>query len=161
MHAKFWIVSDFPTVLKQDEQNRPHSLTGPFCRWSDGWSLYAIRGVGVPAAWVERPAELNPETVLSWPNIEQRRIAAEIVGWSKVLDHCKARIIDENANPQIGTLLEADLPDAPGERFLKVLCGTKRVFVLPVPKTCTTALAANAWTYNVTEAQLLEMEKRT
>jgi hypothetical protein len=82
MHEEFCIVSDRPEILKVDDENRPHSEDGPSHRWRDGWSLYYWHGVAIPGAWVTG----NPPTAndaLTWPNIEQRRAACEIVGWAK------------------------------------------------------------------------------
>jgi hypothetical protein len=107
----------------------------------------------VPAAWIEQRATLDPITALTWPNIEQRRAAAEIVGWAKVIDRLKPKIIDVDADPEIGVLLEVDIPDAGKARFLKVLCGTKREFVLPVPVEMKTARQSNAWTFGLDEKQ--------
>lgn len=154
------IICDRPSAVSL-ETERLHSLTGPAVSFRDGWKAYAVRGVFVPPAWIEERDKIPVEAALTWPNIEQRRIAAELIGWARVLEKLSAIVIDENPNPQIGTLLQADLPDSPGERFLKVKCGTGRDFVIPIPREITTALAANAWTYNVTEEQLLKMEVRT
>ncbi len=63
--------------------------------------------------------------------------------------------------PLIGELIEVTLPGADKERFLRVLCATGRRFALPVPKSCKTALAANAWTYDVEVDVLKLMETRT
>jgi len=140
---------------------RLHSFTGPAVRFRDGFAAYAVRGVVVPPAWLEERDKLAPEVALTWSNIEQRRIAAELIGWDKILPRLNAVVIDKNPNPQIGTLLQADLPNSPGERFLQVQCGTGRTFVLPVPRAMLTALAANAWTYNVPEEYILKLEART
>ena len=155
------IVSERPEGVLLDDRERLHSLSGPVVRFRDGWSAYAVRGTTVPRAWIEDRASLAPETALTWPNVEQRRVAAELVGWERVLDGLDAVTVDAHPNPQIGTLLRADLPDMPGALFLRVRCGTGRTFVLPVPREMTTALQANAWTYNVTEEQLLKLEVRT
>lgn len=154
------IVSERPAELRI-EDDRLHSLTAPAVKFRDGWSAYAVRGVIVPREWVEHRDAIPVEVALTWPNIEQRRIAAEIVGWAKVIEKLGATVVDENANPQIGTLLRVNLPDVLGALFLKVECGTKRTFCLPVPSTMRTALEANAWTYDVTGDQLLKLEVRT
>lgn len=151
MHSEFCIVSDRPRILKVDEQNRPHCEDGPFCQWSDGFSLYSWHGTRVPKNWIEKRKELDPSIALTHSNIEQRRAAAEIVGWKRVIEHVDAKVVNTDKDPQIGILLEANLPDAPKSKFLKVLCGTGREFVLPVPQDMKTALQANAWTYGLTE----------
>ena len=72
-----------------------------------------------------------------------------MVKWVNILKELDAKVIDEDGDPEIGTLLEADIPDSGKERFLQVRCGTGRDFVLPVPKTMRTAIEANAWTYGL------------
>ncbi len=147
VHDKFCIISDFPEILKVDDENRPHCETGPSHRWRDGWALYHWHGVSIPAEWIEDKQNLTARTALTWPNIEQRRAACEIIGWDRILSELKARIIDEDDDPQVGTLVEVSLPDAGKERFLRVVCGTGRKFALPVPKEMKTAIQAQAWTY--------------
>ena len=161
VHEKFCIISDRPRVLKVDPQNRPHCEDGPFCAWSDGCELYSWHGTRVPADWIVNRKTLDPKIALTHENVELRRAAAEIVGWAKVLECVSARVVDEDKDPEIGVLLEADIPDSPGARFLKVRCGTGRTFVLPVPGEMKTALDANSWTYGIDAKELLELEART
>lgn len=142
-------------------QVRLHNLNGPAVEFRDGWGAYAVRGVSVPREWVTARETLSPEIALTHPNIEQRRIAAELIGWARILEQLKTEVVDENPNPQIGTLLRVDLPDAPGALFLRVQCGTGRTFCLPVARGLETALAANAWTYGVPEEYISGLEART
>ncbi len=162
MHPEFCFVSDFPEVLRVDEQSRSHCETGPSHRWRDGWSLYHWHGVEVPGEWIEDKASLTPEIALRWENIEQRRAACEILGWTKMLAALKAKTIDKDDDPEIGELIEAAIPDSGEERFLRVLCGTKREFVLPVPREMKTALQANAWTFGFDDmSSFIKPEIRT
>ena len=156
MAPDFWIVSELPEHVMRDPENRPHAEKGPAIKWRDGWALYYWHGVKVPAAWIEHPEALDAQTALNWPNVEQRRAAAEIIGWGRVLSALSARVIDTDQDPQIGELLEADLPDAPKQKFLRVKCGTGRNFCLPVAPHLKTALAANAWTFSFEEASEIE-----
>ena len=148
MHDEFCMVCDFPEILTKDAENRPHGEKGPSHRWRDGWSLYHWHGVVIPGAWVMGKPPTAHEA-LNWPNIEQRRAACEIVGWSEIMAQLKPKVIDADGDEEIGTLLEVDLPDSGRERFLKVRCGTQREFCLPVPKEMKTAIQANAWTYGL------------
>jgi hypothetical protein len=91
----------------------------------------------------------SAKEALHWANVEQRRAACEILGWQHILAELDAKVIDKDADAQIGTLLEVNLPDSGPERFLSVRCGTGRQFALPVPREVDTALAANAWTYGL------------
>jgi hypothetical protein len=149
MHEKFCIVADFPETLKIDDQNRPHCQDGPSHRWRDGWSLYRWHGVDVPANWILDKNSLTAKEAITWVNIEQRRAACEILGWAKILEELDAKVIDEDDDPEIGTLLEVSLPDTGKERFLKVKCGTGRTFALPVPPDTDTAMKAQAWSFGI------------
>ena len=85
LHDEFCIVSDFPEIILKDQQNRPHSQTGPSHRWRDGWTLYHWHGTRVPAKWIEDKTSLTPTIALSQTNLELRRAACEILGWTNVI----------------------------------------------------------------------------
>ena len=118
-------------------------------------------GTRIPREWIANKDALDPKTALTWPNIEQRRAAAEILGWKRILSELKPRSVDKHADPEIGELLEVDLPDSPKSKFLKVRCATGRDFVLPVPAEMKTAVQAQAWTYDDEENAILSREART
>lgn len=149
VHEDFCIISDRPEVLTMDDEHRPHAEHGPFCRWRDGTALYSWHGVRVPGKWIEDRATLTAAEALSEENLEVRRAACEIIGWDRILSDLNATTIDRDEDPQIGELVEVDLPDSGRERFLRVVCGTGRRFAIPVPPTVQTALEANAWTYGL------------
>jgi hypothetical protein len=128
--------------------------------YPDGWSIYAWHGVRVPREWIEDKS-ITAEQALKQDNVELRRVACEIVGWDRILNDLDIKIINVDPDPQIGTLVEVNLPDAPRERFLRVLCGTGRTFVIPVPNHVQTALEANAWTYDIPTDLLKQKEHRT
>lgn len=161
MHDEFCLVSDFPEVLKTDDQNLPHCEDGPSHRWRDGWSLYHWHGVAIPQEWIENKACLTAQIALTWVNVEQRRAACEILGWERVLVELDAKTIDMDDDPMIGELVEVTLPDIGREKFLRVTCATGRRFALPVPPDMETALGANAWTYGVDTQVLRALEVRT
>jgi hypothetical protein len=149
MHEEFCIVSDFPVHIKIDERNLPHCEDGPSHLWRDGWSIYNWHGVRVPGEWIEDRKSLTAKTALTWENMEQRRAACEIVGWDNIIEQLDARTIDKDEDDQIGELLSVDIPDIGRENFLRVRCGTGRMFALPVPPDVKTAHEANAWTYGL------------
>jgi hypothetical protein len=147
-HQNVLVISDRPKSIKRDNNGRLHNEAGPSMEYRDGWSLYHWHGVAIPKEWVTDKKPTAKEA-LTWKNIEQRRAACEIVGWNNVLSELNAKVIDADGDPEIGTLLEADIPDSGKERFLQVICGTKRQFVLPVPRDMKTAIEANAWTFGL------------
>lgn len=145
MHDEFCMVSDFPVYIKTDDQNRAHCEDGPSHLWRDGWCFYSWHGVQVPAEWIEDKSSLSASVALSQENMEQRRAACEIVGWSNILDELDAQTIDKHSNPMVGELLSVNIPDIGRERFLRVRCGTGRDFALPVPPDMDTAENAQRW----------------
>ena len=129
--------------------------------YSDGWGVSAWHGTRVPHEWIADRGSLTAKTALAWGNIEQRRAACEIIGWSKILRELDAKTIDADGDPEIGELIEVDLPDSGRERFLRVLCGTGREFALPVPPNVTTAIDAQAWTWGLDAKSFVRPEIRT
>ena len=142
------IFQDRHSILRRDDQHRLHSEDGPAVAYLDGYSLFFWHGTAVPEHWITHKSNLSPEEVLKIENVEQRRAGCEIIGWDRILQELHAIEIDVNPNPQIGTLLEVDLPDAGKERFLRVKCGTGRMFALPVPPEMRSALEAQQWMWN-------------
>ena len=147
-HENVLALSDRPKEIHRDAEGRFHNDKGSSVLYRDGWGLYYWHGVAIPHEWVTGSPPSAAEA-LTWENMEQRRAACEIIGWKRILEELDAKVIDEDDDPEIGTLLEADIPVPGRVRFLKVRCGTGREFVLPVPPHLETALQANAWTWDV------------
>ena len=160
-YPKIAFVSDRPTKLSFDENRLLHCENGPAIEFPDGWSVYAWRGIRVPDEWIKSPKSLTPEIALNHENIEQRRAACEIIGWDNILTELNAEIIDADPEPEIGELVEVEIPDIGREKFLRVTCGTGRRFALPVPPEMNTALEANSWTYGVDPSICKTLEFRT
>ncbi len=118
-------------------------------RFRDGWGLHAWRGMRVPAHWIEQRDTLSAADVFKEPNAELRRTGCEILGWDRVLSGIDAKLIDDDGDPQIGTLYEGQIPGAVRCGFLKVECGTKRTFVIPTPAGMRSAIEAQAWIANM------------
>ena len=150
-----------PEVIKMDDENRLHCENGPAIRYRDGYSVYAWHGTRIPADWIEKKETLTAKIALTWENIEQRRAAAEILGWTTILEELDCKIIDEDGDPEIGTLIEADIPDIGKERFLKVKCGTGRYFCLPVPPDTKTAIEGQSWSWGLDVSEFKIPEVRT
>ena len=160
-HQNICWVSERHCLVARDDRGRLHSLTGPALLYPDGWGVYAVHGTRIPETWITDPKSLTAKVALTWPNIEQRRAACEILGWEKVLSELKGNTIDKDEDPMIGELVEVTIPDVGKEKFLRVLCGTGRKFALPVPPNMKTALEANSWTYGVDTQVLKALEART
>jgi hypothetical protein len=71
-----WVVERH-NILARDDHNRLHCETGPACAYPDGWEIYAVHGVRVPAYVIERPHEISVERIDGEGNAEVRRIMIE------------------------------------------------------------------------------------
>jgi hypothetical protein len=78
------LCSERPQQIGLDAARRVHSERGPSLRFRDGSKFYAWHGVVVPLDWIEQRDTLDPSIALAWPNIQQRRAAAEIIGGENV-----------------------------------------------------------------------------
>lgn len=150
-----------PEIIKFDAEKRLHSEDGPAIGYRDGYSLYSWHGTRIPSEWITNKSALTAKIAITWENIEQRRCACEILGWAKILKELDSKIIDEDVDPEIGTLLEVTIPGVGKEKFLRVLCGTKREFALPVPPEMSNALEAQAWTWGMNKNEFVIPEIRT
>jgi hypothetical protein len=153
------VIEDRPTRITFDYRNLLHREDGPAIEYRDGFSVYAWHGHRVPKKWIEEGIE--PTEALQLVNVEDRRVACEIIGWDTILKKLKTKIINKGRTPEIGELLEVTIPDVGKEKFLRVRCGTGRSFAIPVPKHMKSALEANAWTYGVNRDTLKNLEVRT
>ena len=156
------IVTDRPMALGLDAEGRLHSASGPALQYRDGWGITAWHGTRIPDEWIGEKSTLTAKTALTWRNIEQRRSAIEILGWSTILRELDAKTIDADADPEIGTLVEVTLPDLPRPaRFLRIRCGTGREFAIGVQPDCKTALEAQAWIRGIPPVEFTKPEVRT
>ena len=160
-HENVLAISDRPEIIRRDDAGRLHSESSPSIAYRDGWALWHWHGIAVPEAWVVDKAALTPEVALGQDNLELRRAACEIVGWDRILTELGGSTIDRDIDPEIGELVEVNLPGSGKEKFLRVLCGTGRRFAIPVPREMRTALEANAWTYDLPIDLLKQKEVRT
>ena len=161
MYEDLVVFQHRPTQILMDDQERLHCDHGPAILYRDGFAVYAWHGVRIPAEWIEDKSSITPHMALTWENIEQRRAACEILGWNNILNVLDAKVIDEDADPMIGVLVEVDIPEIGREKFLRVMCGTGREFALPVPPEMKTALESNAWTSGMDTNEFVIPEVRT
>jgi hypothetical protein len=141
MHAEFCIVSDRPERLLVDARNRPHCDDGPFCRWRDGFELYAIHGVRVPAWVVLHPERITVDSIKNESDAEVRRVMRERYGDGRYLTETGAKVIDADfEGARKGAAPRVLLEDNERRRFLVGTDGSSgRVYYMECPadtKTC-------------------------
>ena len=153
------ILTDRPDTLRRDPQGRLHCTTGPALRYRDGWGVYAVHGVRVPADLIEDGWDV--QRVLSEDNAEVRRAAIELTGWDRFMHAAGMRLVASAPDPgnHPHTLELYDLPDNLRDMYDDeariLLCtngsaepdGTRRRYGLPVPATHDDPVAAAADLY--------------
>ena len=159
MHEKFVVISDFPEILTVDADNRPHNAEGPFCRWRDGFALYAWHGVRVPGWIIEHPERITPELIDAEENAEVRRVMTERYGLLRYLDETGAEVVDtcddEAGQPMRLLRWTTDDDDGSPALYLHVKNstadpdGSRREYVLRVDPGCKTAMEARNWTFGL------------
>ncbi len=157
LHDNIAIVVNYPIAYRTDREGRFHGETELAVEYVDGMGEACWHGQIIPHEWITRglPAAAD---ALEIPNMELRRCAFEMIGWDNIINELGYDTIDTNIDPQIGILIDVMMPQrtvsfrglgSRKSRFLRVQCGTGRWFALQVPRTCSTALEANAWTYGI------------
>ena len=151
-------ISERHDALHLDEAGLLHCGTGPALSYPDGFCVYEWHGISYPSKWAfNKPSAAQ---VLSWNNLEQRRVVCDMIGWPSILEQLNAVTISKDKNPEIGELMQAEIPGVGFEKFLRVTCSTGRKFVLTVPPEMKTARQANAWTWGL-EPEQYKPEVRT
>ena len=160
VHPRFAIVSDFPTRIGRDEQNRAHCSDGPQIAWADGWEAHYWHGVKVPKRLIEDPESYTTEEIREIRNSEVSRALAERMGWGKFVEKLGARVIDSceiEADGEDGQhctlsyeLLESERFADAQPRWLRMQSpmlndGTQPSYLEPVDPGLATAAAARTW----------------
>jgi hypothetical protein len=86
---------------------------------------------------------------------------SEILGWHNIINSMSARIIDADDDPQIGRLVEIDLPDHGPQKFIHARCGTGREIAVMADARATTILEAQAASYGLSASDFIIPEIRT
>lgn len=159
MNAGWWwcfegvaFICERHDVCKLDENNQIHNDTGPAIHWPDGFSIYAVHGVVVPALVIEHPEQITVDMIDKEGNEEVRRIMTERYGVGRYLTDIGAEVIHMDM-----VKVNQDDPDTLAmprvlyrdKREQQWLCGTdgstKRVYYMsvdPQAKTCGEAHAS-------------------
>ncbi len=113
MQEQCVVVSDFPTILSFDAENRSHGENGPSVAWSDGSALYHHHGVRVPSWIKENPEQITAHDILTQQNAEIRRSMLEIMTPANFVAQADAKVVDTDADMygRPRRLLRVDLPD--------------------------------------------------
>ena len=160
LHPAFWIVSERPSAVHRDERQRLHRERAPAIAWRDGWGLYYLRGIAVPARVAG--GDVTTDEIRDVGNTELRRVLVEIYDRSEPGRYLRDagaieidRDVDALGHPR--RLLQLD-DDGDDEPYVAIevtnatpeLDGSHEQYVLRVPPGTTTCRAAIAWTFGMT-----------
>ena len=178
MYPDFAMVVDRPTQLHTEQiaptgwgSHRLHCETGPAVAWADGTAVYAWHGTRVPADLIEGDG-WDYGRIMTEPNSEIRRCAAERMTWPRFVAAAGLELVDECPDPANAphTLRLYDLPEAIYDTPVRLLLmtngspdrsGELREYGETVPATCKTALAAAAWQYGWPVEAYQQLARRT
>jgi hypothetical protein len=164
------IISRLPTKVVKDEAGRLHSLTEPAVQWADHLDNHFIHGVAfAPELWESVAKKtITAKDAISLPNVEQRTVACQTIGYDTVVAELGARTVDRQTRPTPDgkalhyQLLEIKLNDDLDRpaKFLKVECpSTGKETLLRVHPGIREVRTALAWTFGMkAEDYVLDVE---
>lgn len=137
------VLTERPSKINLDSQNRLHSFTEKALEYPSGWGLYVVHGVQVPEKVVMNPAAITAQEILTESNAEVRRIMLDIFGRARLLAEANAEVLhedtDKSGHPR--QLLKLVLPDDEDIIAISVLNSTlepdgsrKPYFLFPHPE---------------------------
>ena len=153
-HEHICWVSERHNFLNRDERGRLHSLTGPAVAYPDGWAIYAVHGVRVPADIIEHPETVTVERIGKEANVEVRRVMIGQMGYERYILESGAQVVHSD---KYGTLYRKELPNDEPLVCVHVLNstpesdGSTKRYVLRVPPTIQRAKEGVAWTFGMKE----------
>jgi hypothetical protein len=158
-----WLV-ERPNLLRGDVGQRLHSARGPALRYPDGWSVWAWRGVEVPAWIIEQPEKITLASIDAETNVQVRRCMIEIMTPQRYVALGGAARVAED---ETGILWRKMWLASDVWAAVEVINatpepdGTHRHFFLQVPANMRTAREAVAWTYGLKAKAYARLVVRT
>jgi hypothetical protein len=141
-------------TMRLDERRRLHDWDGnPAVRWPDSTGLWFWRGVLMTEGAGRRPDRITGRRILSWANVERRRVAVERMGLEAFLRSVEADAVQQDDYGRLWrTAASID-----GEPYVAVEVvnstaepdGSYRRYFLRVPPQIRSARAAVAWTFGI------------
>lgn len=163
-HRHICWISEPPQILKTDERGRLHSASGPALLYRDGLTIYAWKGIEVPARVIERPEQITTTDIDRAVDIHVRRCMIERMTPERFIESGMPFRISED---DTGILWEKRWPDGDAWAAIEVVNGTpepdgtRKRYFLQVPPNMLTARSAVAWTYGLTSRQYRGLRVRT
>lgn len=163
-HARVCWLAERHHVLKSDTAERLHSAEGPALAYRDGLSIYAWKGVQVPAIMIDQPQRITARTIDRELDPVIRRCMIDILSPARYIATGSPVRINQD---ETGTLWRKLWWGFDAWAAVEVVNGTPepdgtyKRYYLQVPPTVRTAREAVAWTYGLTEHQYAQLKLRT
>lgn len=179
-HTRFVVIAERPSALRlerfrlhaeqpPDGARRLHRTDGPAAEWPDGYRVYAVHGIGVPAGLVENGGDVR--ALHRHPNSEVRRAAIDLIGWADYVHRAGWRLVATAPDPG-NPPHELALYEDPRRRLrdVRVLMmtngspdrsGALRRHAETVPDTIDDPVAAAAWQYGCPVDVYRQLGRRT
>jgi len=137
------VVTDRPTAIHLDDQNRLHCTDGPALAYEDGFGIYIVNGVEVPQDIVEDRSSITTDRILNERNAEVRRIMMELKGEENFIKEIGGDPFQED---DFGKLWRVGMGEDEPLVMCEVVCpSTGRKYFLRVPPNIMTCQAGLAW----------------
>ena len=94
-HENICWVSERHNILERDDRGRVHNLSGPACAYPDGWAIYAVHGVRVPADIIEDRSTITVARIEAETNAEVRRVMIDLYDPKRYLADSGAVVVQE------------------------------------------------------------------
>jgi len=120
-HEKICWISERHTVVSKDDAGQLHNESGPAVLYPDGFAIYKIHGVTVPAFVIENSEQITVDVIEAEQNSEVRRCMIDRYGRGKYLKDTGAQVIHQD---DWGTLYRKDIPGPEPMVFVGVINST-------------------------------------
>jgi hypothetical protein len=127
------VATNKPTKLHVDDRNRLHSIDEAAIDYGDGFAIYSVHGVNVPAHIIDNPEKITIQEIDAEKNAEVRRVMIEQYGRIRTKGDTAKSIylpyaLDSGmkavAEDEIGVLYRKDVPDDEPIVMVKVVNST-------------------------------------
>lgn len=137
------IISEKPTSLNFNADQRLHKETGPAILYKDGFAVYSLNGVRMPSWIFDVPKEnLSSKKILALENAEQRMQAMKLKGLGHFFSELSTKEIDAEGDYK---LLLVDLFGEQCEFLKMVNPSTGEIHLEGVPPGTKSVDEARAW----------------
>jgi hypothetical protein len=149
-----WLIRR-PTLIRVDAGGRLHCADGAALRFGTDTTVYAWKGIIIPARLIERPDLIDARAIDAAHDPQIRRCMIDILTPQKFIEQGGAQRVSEDdtgilwrqrwrweAWAAVEVINGTPEPD-----------GTHKHYFLQVPPTCRTPREAVAWTYGLSERQ--------